>query len=186
METPTSEKTGPAAAAARTASTPSPKEQFLDAYEREHATTMRVLNAYPTDQLDLRPHPRLKTARELAWIFVLERGLGAMVFQDAFASGPPAGEAPPPPESWDEILAGLEKAHGEFGDLVRSTPDDQLLETVRFFTGPQTMGDVPRIDFAWFLLHDQIHHRGQFSVYLRMAGGAVPSIYGPSADEPWM
>ena len=28
--------------------------------------------------------------------------------------------------------------------------------------------------------------RGQFSVYLRMAGGKVPSIYGPSADEPWM
>jgi len=24
------------------------------------------------------------------------------------------------------------------------------------------------------------------SVYLRMAGGKVPSIYGPSADEPWM
>ena len=32
---------------------------------------------------------------------------------------------------------------------------------------------------------DQIHHRGQFSIYLRMAGGKVPSIYGPSADaEP--
>ena len=30
-----------------------------------------------------------------------------------------------------------------------------------------------------------VHHRGQFSVYLRMADGKVPSIYGPSADEPW-
>jgi uncharacterized damage-inducible protein DinB len=35
------------------------------------------------------------------------------------------------------------------------------------------------------MLHDQIHHRGQFSVYLRMVGGKVPSIYGPSGDEPW-
>jgi hypothetical protein len=25
----------------------------------------------------------------------------------------------------------------------------------------------------------------QFSIYLRMADGKVPSIYGPSADEPW-
>lgn len=33
---------------------------------------------------------------------------------------------------------------------------------------------------------DSVHHRGQFSVYLRLAGGKVPSIYGPSADEPWM
>ena len=37
----------------------------------------------------------------------------------------------------------------------------------------------------WFLLHDQIHHRGQFSIDLRMADGKVPSIYGPTADEPW-
>jgi uncharacterized damage-inducible protein DinB len=47
------------------------------------------------------------------------------------------------------------------------------------------MGDVPKVAFLWFILHDQIHHRGQFSVYLRIAGGKVPSIYGPSADEPW-
>jgi uncharacterized damage-inducible protein DinB len=42
------------------------------------------------------------------------------------------------------------------------------------------------IQVAWMILSDQIHHRGQFSVYLRMAGGKVPSIYGPTADEPWM
>jgi uncharacterized damage-inducible protein DinB len=35
------------------------------------------------------------------------------------------------------------------------------------------------------MLMDSIHHRGQMSVYLRCAGGKVPSIYGPSADEPW-
>jgi len=38
----------------------------------------------------------------------------------------------------------------------------------------------------WFMLLDSIHHRGQLSVYVRMAGGKVPSIYGPSADEPWV
>jgi uncharacterized damage-inducible protein DinB len=27
------------------------------------------------------------------------------------------------------------------------------------------------------------HHRGQLSVYLRLLDVAVPSIYGPSADE---
>jgi uncharacterized damage-inducible protein DinB len=28
-----------------------------------------------------------------------------------------------------------------------------------------------------------VHHRGQFTVYLRLNGVAVPAIYGPSADE---
>lgn len=45
---------------------------------------------------------------------------------------------------------------------------------------------ISRSDLLAFLLADQIHHRGQFSVYLRMADGKVPSIYGPSGDEPWM
>ena len=35
---------------------------------------------------------------------------------------------------------------------------------------------------AWVFSH-AIHHRGQMSVYLRLTGVPVPSIYGPSADE---
>ncbi len=162
------------------------KEQFLDAYEREHATTMKVLRAYPADRLDLQPHEKCKSARDLAWVFVLERGLGSMVWNDAFAKAPPPEEMPSPPESWDELLGALEKAHADFAELVRSTPDEELEAPVKFFVGPHTMGDVPRLAFAWFILSDQIHHRGQFSVYLRMADGKVPSIYGPSLDEPWM
>jgi uncharacterized damage-inducible protein DinB len=164
-----------------------PKRQFLDKYDGEHAITMRVLRAYPPDRADLRPHPRCKTARELAWMFVLERGLGTRVFQNAFAQGgPPRQAPPPPPDSWEEQLAALEKAHADFGKLVRDTSDDQLLEPVKFFVAPKTLGDVSRLEFAWFLLMDEIHHRGQFSIYLRMADGKVPSIYGPSGDEPWV
>jgi hypothetical protein len=162
-----------------------PKQRFLDAYEHEHAITMRVLAAYPAEKADLRPHPRCKTARELAWIFPMERGLGTMVFNDAFASGLPPGGAPPAPESWTAILDAVEQTHKQFGDLIRATSDDALNETVKFFTAPKTLGDVRRMDFLWFLLSDEIHHRGQFSIYLRMADGKVPSIYGPSGDEPW-
>jgi uncharacterized damage-inducible protein DinB len=38
----------------------------------------------------------------------------------------------------------------------------------------------------WLAVMDAVHHRGQMSVYIRLAGGKVPSIYGPTADEPWM
>jgi uncharacterized damage-inducible protein DinB len=162
------------------------KEQFLRAYQREHETTMRVLRAFPADRMDFRPHEHSKSARELAWVFAAERGLGMMVFNNAFANGMPQGEAPEPPATWDEILAGIEAAHDEFGDTIRQLPDAQLAEQVRFFTAPRTMGDVSRMEFAWFLLHDEIHHRGQFSIYLRMVGAKVPSIYGPTRDEPWM
>jgi uncharacterized damage-inducible protein DinB len=161
------------------------KQQFLDVYEEEHAKTMRVLRAYPADKAELRPHAMCKTARELAWVFAIEGKLGAMVFNNALASGAPSGGPPAAPASWDAVIAAVEQTHKDFGDLVRATPDEKLNETVKFFVGPKTLGDVRRMDFAWFLLHDQIHHRGQFSIYLRMAGGKVPSIYGPTADEPW-
>ena len=35
-----------------------------------------------------------------------------------------------------------------------------------------------------FVFSHLIHHRGQLSVYLRLLDVPVPSIYGPSADEP--
>lgn len=165
---------------------PAAKQQFLDTYEREHATTMRVLRAYPADRAELRPHPKCKTARELAWVFALERGLGRMVLDDELATRPPSGGAPPPPAAWDDVLEAVERSHREFGDHVRSLSEDVLSQAVSFFTAPKTMGKVPRMEFLWFLLHDEVHHRGQFSIYLRMADGKVPSIYGPSADEPWM
>ncbi|HVR43354.1 MAG TPA: DinB family protein [Thermoanaerobaculia bacterium] len=162
------------------------KEAFLRTSDREHKTTMRVLRAYPPDKLDMRPSERSNTARGLAWTFVLERGLGRKVWHDGFADGVPPSKPADPPESWDELLDALEKSHAEFRALVAGASDDDLDVKVHFFTAPKTMGEISRHEFIWFLLHDEIHHRGQFSVYLRLAGAKVPSIYGPSADEPWM
>ena len=48
------------------------------------------------------------------------------------------------------------------------------------------MGQMPKSALVQFMLNDHIHHRGQLSVYLRMSGSKVPSIYGPSADDPGM
>jgi len=177
----TASATGPSTATGA----PSPRQQLLDAYEREHAITMKVLRAYPPEQADLRPHPKSKTARELAWIFYQERALGMAGLNNAFANGVPNRPPAPPPEKWEEMLAAIEQAHAEFRKVVESFTDAQLMEPIKFFGGPRTLTDYPRLTFAWFLLHDQIHHRGQLSIYLRMAGGKVPSIYGPTADEPW-
>jgi uncharacterized damage-inducible protein DinB len=166
--------------------TPTQKQQFLDGFKRETATTMKVLKAYPTDKLDLRASPTSVTARDLAWLFVMEQGLAAKALTTGFDWSTPPGKPPAPPDSLDAIIKGVEDANKRTVGLVEDTPDERLTgETVKFFVGPKTLGDIPKIDFLWFLLCDQIHHRGQLSVYLRMAGGKVPSIYGPSGDEPW-
>jgi uncharacterized damage-inducible protein DinB len=165
---------------------PTPKETFLADYEKEHAVTLRVLRAFPAEQAGLKPHANCRTAREIAWTFVLERGLGTAVLKNQLAGGVPAGRTPPaPPERWEDIIAAFEKSHADFRAFVGGFSDAELDENVRFFVGPKTMGDYSRLDFARFMLNDEIHHRGQLSVYLRAAGAKVPAIYGPSGDEPW-
>jgi hypothetical protein len=69
----------------------------------------------------------------------------------------------------------------------RLPPSAFRLEAIVYFlVAPKTMGEYTRLDFLRFLLGDEIHHRGQFSIYLRVADAKVPSIYGPTADEPWV
>ena len=70
----------------------SAKQRFLDNYDREHERTVRVLRAYPADKLDLKPHEMSKSARDLAWIFFLERALITRVWHDELFKGiPPSG-----------------------------------------------------------------------------------------------
>lgn len=161
----------------------SEKQAFLDAWTREGATTLKVLRAYPEAKTDLKPHPTLRSAKDLAWAFVFEGIGGSQAVQGEMKFPPP--NMPPMPSTWQGMIGEVEKALQVMTDKVRQVDEQQLNTTVKFVTGPRQMSDLRRLDVLWFLLNDQIHHRGQFSVYLRMAGGRVPAIYGPSADEKW-
>ncbi|HEV8379996.1 MAG TPA: DinB family protein [Gemmatimonadales bacterium] len=162
----------------------SEKQAFLNAWEREAATTLKVLRAYPGGKEDLKPAAACRSAKDLAWTFVFEGVAGSQAVEGEMKFPPP--NMPPMPGTWQGMVGEVEKALNVMSDKVRKVDEKQLNTTVKFMTGPKQQGDLRRLDVLWFLLNDQIHHRGQFSVYLRMAGGKVPSIYGPSADEKWM
>jgi len=168
---------------AMTAAPPGLKQQYLEAFDRESETTLKVMRAYPAEQSELRPHPTSMSAREVCWLFVAEMGAAAAAITDTMPVPPPA--PPPPPATLGEVIGAYEQARKDYRALVESTAEDALLATFRFYVGPKTLGDVPRLQFMWIMLNDSIHHRGQLSVYLRMTGSKVPSIYGPSRDEPW-
>ena len=161
----------------------SEKQQFLDTWEREYGTTLKVLRAYPAVQADLKPHDKARSAKDLAWTFVFEGIGGSQAAAGEFKFPPPG--MPPKPDTWEGMVKECERAFQTFGEKVRKADEAYLNTTVKFVTGPKQMSDLRRLDVLWFMLMDMVHHRGQMSVYLRMAGGKVPSIYGPSADEPW-
>lgn len=159
------------------------KARLLRGFEREHACTLKVLRSFPPDQADFKPHERSKSALGLASTFVAEqrlmlRGLkGEPVLGESVFSGIP--------QEWNELLDSFEQTGKEVIEQLRNPENANLAGTATFFVAPKQTGEIPLEAFVESMLHDQIHHRGQMSVYVRMAGGKVPSIYGPSADEPW-
>jgi len=159
------------------------KDQFLQTWDREFQTTKKVMNAFPEAKLELKPHGKCPSARELAWRIVSEEPVmvnGALTGQFDFASTTPA------PKSLKEILTSYDNSHKALVEKIRKMSDADWQKTVKFMVAPKTVGDIRSGDILWMLVMDSIHHRGQFSIYLRMADGKVPSIYGPTADEPWM
>jgi len=159
------------------------KDQFLQAWEREFQTTLKVLRHYPADKVNLKPTDKLRSAKDLAWTFVIEEQAligGAVNGQISFEN------LPKPPSSIGEIITAYERSHKEMTDKVRKMSDSDFNTKMKFMTGPKQFGELRKADVLWTSIMDCIHHRGQLSVYIRLAGGKVPSIYGPSGDEPWM
>lgn len=159
----------------------SEKDNFLNLWEKEFQTTLKVLKAYPLHRHDFKPHEKSRSAKDLAWTFVLEE---KQVIDGAIA-GQIKFESLPAPALMKEVIAEYEKSHKEVVEKFKALSEQDLNKTVKFPIGPKSMGDFRKIDIFWTVVMDMIHHRGQFSVYLRLADGKVPSIYGPSADEPW-
>jgi uncharacterized damage-inducible protein DinB len=51
--------------------------------------------------------------------------------------------------------------------------------------GERNLMTMPRAAVVRQTISHLSHHRGQLTVYLRMLDVAIPSIYGPTADEKW-
>ncbi len=152
------------------------KEQILNFRRLEFATTARVLGAYPEDRLGMRPAEKSRTAGELIQTLVREEFVckGAMqgaIRREDIPQSLPGGLT--------ELLQLLGRTHGEVQGLIERAGVEELGRVIDFYGH-----EVSALDVLWMELHDQIHHRGQLSVYLRLVGARVPSIYGPTADEP--
>ena len=162
----------------------SSKQRFLNRYAAEHATTMRVLRALPPGQGDFRPHPRSQSANELLYTMLFEQEIGHRVLKGTAIMG--QGSPPPKPASFEEGITALDQGYQSLAAAMKKASDAQLRSVIQFPVAKGQMGDWNALDFIWYMvLLDHIHHRGQMSVYVRLAGGKVPSIYGPSGDDPW-
>jgi len=148
------------------------KEMFLNTYEREFEITLAFLDAFPAGNLDFRPHPNLQSAQELAWSFVQEE---RALVQGAL-DGDVVLKKDPVPDTFEEIMSEYQKNHHAFVEKIKALPDSAFNETVTFGSGMRGAKQMRRGDIFWLAVMDAVHHRGQFSVYIRMTGGKVPPL----------
>jgi uncharacterized damage-inducible protein DinB len=159
------------------------KDGLLAEFDHETATARKLLERVPDDRLAWQPHEKSMTFAALAThITQLPRWGEAILNQpqiDLAATSPMSA----PAVSRADVLARFDRHVSATRALLDRT-DAELSAYWTLRRGDQELFTMPRATaFRTFVLYHLVHHRGQLSVYLRLAGIPVPSIYGPSADE---
>jgi hypothetical protein len=155
------------------------KEMILQVRERELPIFLKVFKAYPKDKGSFKPHEMSRSGAELAFTLASEQVMAMQGISIGKIGGGAEGGMPPVPSEFDEIISVFEKNYEDVNEKIKTMSEAELGEEMDFFGRKMSKKDL-----LWLMVMDVVHHRGQFSVYVRMAGGKVPSMYGPSADEP--
>lgn len=159
------------------------REFYIECWEQEHPTFVKVFKAVPADKLDYRPHPRSRSAAELVWVQVLEK----RCWFELLDTGSITWKLSPPPMGLVEMITAYEEAHAELARRLKKLDDKSWNEQLtQFLLDGRVVFQSVMGHMFWTGLFDAIHHRGQLSVYLRPMGSKVPAIYTASADDPSM
>jgi len=157
------------------------REYFVQCFGAEKPKFIRVLQAAPSDKGSYRPHERSGCAADLAWTLASELGDACELIDKGEVN---FVQRPAP--SLAESVAAYEKNANALEDRVKKLDDAAWEKKARFLMDGNVAWESSLGDMLFGFLFDAIHHRGQLSAYLRPMGGKVPSIYGPSADDPGM
>jgi uncharacterized damage-inducible protein DinB len=155
------------------------REFFIKRWEPEMPAFGKVLRAVPDDQLAYRPHERSTAAGALAWqLAQSQRSL-----LELLKNGEAQWDTQPHPSKTSDIVASWDKSTDELRTRLKATDDAKWSSKASLSMGGGGAWSDTIENMFWGFLLDMIHHRGQLSVYIRLMGGKVPSIYGPSADD---
>jgi uncharacterized damage-inducible protein DinB len=157
---------------------------ILSELDREGASTLKMLERLPADQLAWKPHAKSMSLGTLAWhIASIPKLIMRMLDASEFDIGT-ARPAPAAPESGADIVDEFKRNLADIRARVKAFDDDTIREPFTLKRGGQVVQNMPKIAVLRNIyLNHTIHHRGQLSVYLRLLDVPLPAIYGTSADE---
>jgi hypothetical protein len=156
------------------------REYFAECFKAEKPKFVRVLQAVPAGQAVYRPHPKSTSAGDLVWLIASEWGDACELIDKSEVNY----AVRPAPAKIAESVVAFERNAGEIEKRLATLSDAAWDKKAQFLMDGKVAWESPLGDMLFGFLFDAIHHRGQLSSYLRPMGAKVPSIYGPSADDP--
>ena len=159
-------------------------DALLGELVHEAAATRRMLERTPMDKADWKPHTKSMTlGRLVSHIAEISGWMGPTVNREEMVMDL-ASYKPKVYSNVQALLAGFDATVDEAKKALHGKTDAELMVLWRFKAGDKVIFELPRIAvIRSMILNHLIHHRGQLSVYLRLNGVPLPSVYGPSADE---
>lgn len=160
-------------------------DALLPEFDREMGLTRRALERVPDGQFAWRPHPTSVTLGRLSE-HLAEMPMWATMTMTRgeldVAAGRPADYQSP--DTRAAVLAMFDANLKAGRANLTGKTDPEFFAPWTLKAAGKEVFTMPKIAVMRnFVLNHMIHHRGQFTVYLRMLGVPVPSIYGPSGDE---
>lgn len=155
---------------------------LLPELEHELATTRKVLERLPETRFTWKPHAKSMTLHDLAGHLVHVVAWGPVTIQTSELDAAKGFERPRY-ETTAQMVAAFDKNAAEYKAALKKASDADLGATWTFRAGPKVFFAQPKVGvLRGFVMNHLIHHRGQFSVYLRLVDVPLPPIYGPTAD----
>ncbi len=153
-------------------------DALLEHWQGHRRLTRRVIEAFPDDRLftfsagGMRPFAQLAT-EVLQMIAPTMRG----VLEDEWSAG---GYGEPGPSDKAGLLAAWDEADGVLANSFARIPAKRFREQANAFG----LWTAPIYTTLLYLIDNEVHHRGQGYVYLRMLGIAPPAFYERRAQLP--
>ena len=161
---------------------------FIADIEREREKTRRAVEAVPEDRGDWKPHDKaMPFGRLAALVAMMPSWITMMIGQDEFdvaPATPQASQFSQQPKTRAELARTVDEGFAGARKALETTTDDHLMKPWRLKARGNVVAEAPRHVMLRDALMHLAHHRGQLTTYIRIAGGKVPAIYGPTADDP--
>lgn len=158
-------------------------QALLAELDQEMAATRRLLERVPSDRGPWKPHAKSFPLGHLAqlvssmpgWITRTIRGIDIDL-----TKGPGYSF-----EKTETLLADFDRHVREVREALSSAKDADFDRMWSLRMGERILFSAPRGVVVRQHISHLVHHRGQLTVYLRLIDVPIPSMYGPTADEPW-